>query len=958
MKIDRVTFGIMSRSDRDRAMQLTPNMPRSRLMLAIPFVGKDVPSDASEFAHPDIIIGLTVLAFRYEGVRFTDFKEILSSIRDAALKEYGPWPERKNNIRYESWVRSAGGKVRGHVDYRSMSRELIGAASEICEEVAEAGSASTAMPAVISLRLLKQSSREHILELYNLLRKSPDMIHWYLNEFVFPTYMRFQNTKISASGQDLGGNMLFPRRVGFSGTPSDLLPVELGRCHYERGSDGLVINTLTDTSVVSFDVVEPTWTPTSLLDKIARENCYHALIDTGALITGLSNLDVAKYLLRAGLEGKEGVVFLDEMDRKMIIVRATGRVLKLEECGIPLENRFAFYDQIHTTGMDIKHTPNAVAVLTLGKDMTFRDYAQGAFRMRGIARGQKIHLLVTPELRELMLRELRAASHPTVEPPQVAPFLREAAAWLVINSMASERLQFNQLCVQNVTNVYRKNGFANLLKGPSRFKISEDMRADHCLGPSLHMFYEPVEFTLETSVPEPRLFSEIIANLIKDKREMFITDTAEVKTIDSIQQMVVGLVEEGQERAFNQDMVREQEEEKEKMKEVVEEKELEITQFKDQQYARDMEEPTPWLFCALSSISEPLEGDQPIFYPASEFRLFARQPIHFPKYMMVSSNYFDKRWSGHRRVKNVTVVMDWTCDRTTLRACAPPIAGAPKQHTLQRTFQLLDHAGKKELSLSDVASLSRTAFETDVEAEWLEQMLMGRATIPFADAEAFLGGPTFRQEQSGRNFVALSLIEAETVRRILHVKHGSELIETNSTDIALRVVGAGDYVMDVSSRYSTPPRYQTEVVHQSFRYLDCETHFRDSEINHLLKGVQCNATFERRLFFEQIIGCKRREQKAWEKTAVSRIFSIQHEYVLLHLRTLALRVRDLVRQHELLPYDAFQKFDFGRVGALSAGNIFAAFRWLGLDVSHEDWTTSRWQIHEETAASATPSGWK
>ena len=37
----------------------------------------------------------------------------------------------------------------------------------------------------------------------------------------------------------------------------------------------------------------------------------------------------------------------------------------------------AFYDQVHTTGMDIKHVLNACAVLTLGKDMTFRDYAQG-----------------------------------------------------------------------------------------------------------------------------------------------------------------------------------------------------------------------------------------------------------------------------------------------------------------------------------------------------------------------------------------------------------------------------------------------------------------------------------------------------------------------------------------------------------------------------------------------------
>ena len=59
--------------------------------------------------------------------------------------------------------------------------------------------------------------------------------------------------------------------------------------------------------------------------------------------------------------------------------------------------------------MDIQHVLNAKAAMTLGKDMVFRDLAQGAFRMRQIARGQTIHLLVIPEVRDLMGRELRKA---------------------------------------------------------------------------------------------------------------------------------------------------------------------------------------------------------------------------------------------------------------------------------------------------------------------------------------------------------------------------------------------------------------------------------------------------------------------------------------------------------------------------------------------------------------------
>jgi hypothetical protein len=37
-----------------------------------------------------------------------------------------------------------------------------------------------------------------------------------------------------------GGSLLFGVRLGFSGTPSDLLPRELGRCQFEAGSQARI----------------------------------------------------------------------------------------------------------------------------------------------------------------------------------------------------------------------------------------------------------------------------------------------------------------------------------------------------------------------------------------------------------------------------------------------------------------------------------------------------------------------------------------------------------------------------------------------------------------------------------------------------------------------------------------------------------------------------------------------
>ncbi|MEL7343133.1 MAG: hypothetical protein AAGM67_21795, partial [Bacteroidota bacterium] len=141
-----------------------------------------------------------------------------------------------------------------------------------------------------------------------------------------------------------------------------------GQCDYETGDDGRMLTTVLDPDVTSYSLLEENWSVEAILNFISKSSNpqLNALIDTGALITGYSNHQVAQELMKRGLDWCEAVVFLDDEDRKQILVRATGRVIPLEQCGIPLEKRFAFYDQIHTTGMDIKHVVNATALVTLG----------------------------------------------------------------------------------------------------------------------------------------------------------------------------------------------------------------------------------------------------------------------------------------------------------------------------------------------------------------------------------------------------------------------------------------------------------------------------------------------------------------------------------------------------------------------------------------------------------------
>jgi hypothetical protein len=104
----------------------------------------------------------------------------------------------------------------------------------------------------------------------------------------------------------------------------------------------------------------------------------------------MSNEAVAEFLLENGLSGFAGVVYLDSMDRPMVRLRGSTSerqrrpAVHLHECGLRPEQRFTFYDNVHTTGLDVPQAPNALAVITIGKDTTLRDYSQGAYRMRGV----------------------------------------------------------------------------------------------------------------------------------------------------------------------------------------------------------------------------------------------------------------------------------------------------------------------------------------------------------------------------------------------------------------------------------------------------------------------------------------------------------------------------------------------------------------------------------------------
>jgi Ca2+-binding EF-hand superfamily protein len=357
--------------------------------------------------------------------------------------------------------------------------------------------------------------------------------------------------------------------------------------------------------------------------------------------------------------------------------------------------------------IDIKHHVSACAVMTLGKDMTFRDYAQGAFRMRQIGIGQKIHLYVIPEVLKLIERELRldgdgSANGPIspsrkIENPALLENLSvHVAAWLTINSMRQvtltgrvsstslivadltssfclslphrmEQLQFFQLSLQNLHTVWRKKAFADLLQdsstaSPAALQHRRHLRYDLNLSSSfprvfwlvecINLFKQPIEFTIEDHIPVYKPFFAALKTLLS-QHTTFIKDDSQCLAIGSILTLALSASSAILPRhSYDREMVNEQEQEQEQ------EKHQEV--LKDPRAQRNEEEHRAWKIDKLKETSLVLGADSRTinsaqvlpttnthpFYSLASFSLEGRPlPLSFPRYLLMSHNFYRQSWS-------------------------------------------------------------------------------------------------------------------------------------------------------------------------------------------------------------------------------------------------------------------------------------------------------------------------
>jgi hypothetical protein len=277
-----------------------------------------------------------------------------------------------------------------------------------------------------------------------------------------------------------------------------------------------------------------------------------------------------------------------------------------------------------------------------------------------------------------------------------------------------------------------------------------------------------------------------------------------------------------------------------------------------------------------------------------QFKLKYHDTLAFPDSLLFTRNYFNPSWRGLRRVKNVVMVLEvGSCSTGESLQPRPSdelrVELTPEQsEVLARAHTLLGFHAASEgnlhyLNMEDLRNAVEAATDTQPSDALISHVIQQLSIGDNCAANALISLEAFRKlvtsyalypETSGRYWMAVSLAEAETIRRILHVrkkKNPSVLIPNSNTEVALRYspiaapdappAGDGGIVFDASwgwqRRGSGATPYEAAMAHSSFRFFDCDMHYSTASLNILIRSL-IGSTRERERFFMSTIGTRRR----------------------------------------------------------------------------------------------------
>ncbi|KAK1946350.1 hypothetical protein P3T76_001903 [Phytophthora citrophthora] len=354
-----------------------PNTRQKKI--AIPFRAADVPSERSEFSHPDVCIMLTLLGYYHGGLRNEEIRSAFMMLLRLDISE-------QHQV-YDRWYTSVkvGLSVEGRV-------------------------------ALCDVRHISITDTRQFETLCRVYRFCMEAINFYLNTCVFPKDTQQYPQRLSRTAWNLAAGK---NTIGFSGTNDNhrLLPLSVQQVEPNEpsllGTNGKMIDTIVKVAH-SYEVISAVRLSSQRL-SIPWESVLHftvdkkaqVLIDTGALLAGVTNDVAAEFLLDQPDFDFAGVTYYDssaENNCWMIAEKDRRIKVPLKKASMLEKETFVIFDEARSRGSDMKLLPDAAAVLTLGPKLTKDKLMQGAGRMRQLGCNQTLWLASFDEVAQSILQ--------------------------------------------------------------------------------------------------------------------------------------------------------------------------------------------------------------------------------------------------------------------------------------------------------------------------------------------------------------------------------------------------------------------------------------------------------------------------------------------------------------------------------------------------------------------------
>ncbi|CVK86307.1 uncharacterized protein FPRN_06247 [Fusarium proliferatum] len=369
--------------------------------IAVPFHAKGVPSDQSEWGHPDVAILLTCLAFYYDGINLAQLRQSLEHI----LKSDDPSTE------YDNWSQSSENFPSSLKAWNSIN---------VDDEM-------------------------QLREIWKVVRYNEVVIDYFLNNFVFPRHAKQFEVKLQANGWDIPLSPLGsttendkettgkPLSTGFSGTndnrtmlPLNIQQQDLPSLHHTSAEVlTYLLHPRNRRCILPQDVRTLHMGRATEMDLLwcLQSKSIRILIDAGAQILEMDNYTLVQQWLKIDHFALAGLYF-DEENKPWILTKEGRKTpLLASPFADDLSNCLVYLDEAHTRGTDLRLPPKAKGALTLRLGQTKDHTVQAAMRLRQLGTTQIVSFFVPPEVHQSISDLQNKTIHEPIDSADVIEWL-------------------------------------------------------------------------------------------------------------------------------------------------------------------------------------------------------------------------------------------------------------------------------------------------------------------------------------------------------------------------------------------------------------------------------------------------------------------------------------------------------------------------------------------------------